>query len=116
MSRQYVHEENITIPQGTDFIDTISISQKNGDAMDLSGISSFVGKMRTSHAYFTTTGTDMTISVNDAVNGVVNVEFTSSATASLKPGFYVYDINGFTSSGSYWRIAEGKINLTGRVY
>lgn len=116
MSRQYVHEENMTIPQGTDFVDVMSITQRNGDAFNLSEINTFAGKMRDEYAYYNTVGVDFTVSLNHATNGRVRVSFASSATSDLKPGFRVYDIVGFTTSGDLWRLAQGKINLTPRVY
>ena len=116
MTRQYVHEEDLTIPQGTDFTESMTISQRDGDPLSLSGISSCAGRMRTSYAYYTTTGTDFTVEIDNITGGVVDISFTSSATEDLRPGFYVYDIVGFTTSGALWRLAEGKINLTPRVY
>lgn len=117
MSRQYVHEENITIPQGTDFFDVITVSQKNGDAMDLSEFSSFAGKMRRNFAYYaSTSGTDFTIVATDSSNGKLRISVASSATQDLRPGFWVYEITGFATSGDYLRLSEGKVNLTGRVY
>ena len=104
MSRQYVHEENITIPQGTDFQEIISISGRDGKPLNLSGISSFAGRMRTDYAYYITPATDFPVSLNNATNGVVEISFASS------------DVVGFTTSGQLWRLVEGRINLTARVY
>jgi hypothetical protein len=84
--------------------------------MNLSGISSVEGRFRTSYAYHTTTGTDFSVSINHITNGVINISFTSTGTESLRPGFYLYNIVGFTTSGKIWRLAEGKIQFTGRVY
>ena len=110
MTDQYVHEENITIPQGTDFVDVITISVKNGDAMNLSDFSSLSSMIRDSHII--TSGITFGISINHATNGILDLSLGSSATADIRSGWKVYDIIGVTTSGLYKRIAQGKVHIT----
>ena len=113
MGNQYVHEENITIPQGTDFSTTITISDSTGDALNLSNISSATCMMKS--GYDSSSGSTMGISIDNATSGIISLSIAAVDTDDLRYGWKVYDILGLTSGNELMRLAQGKINLTPKV-
>ena len=113
MGNQYVHEENIIIPQGTDFVTSFAISDNNGDALNLSNISSATCVMK--DGYVSSSGTTVGVSIDHMTNGIVSLSLAASDTSSLKYGYKVYDILGLTTTGDLTRLVQGKINLTPKV-
>ena len=113
MGDQYVHEENITVPLGTDFSTPITISDSNGDALNLSNISSAIGMMKS--GYDTISGTTIGISIDHMTNGIMTLSFAASDTTDLKYGWKVYDILGTTNGNALKRLGQGKIHLTPKV-
>ena len=114
MSTQFVYKEDLFIPQGVDFSYTVTILDKNGDALDLSGISSVTSAMKFS--YFTTTGTNLDISIIDAAAGQVSVGISAAVSNTLTPKKYVFDVLGTqTSNGHKIRLLQGVIDLSPKV-
>lgn len=102
---------NLVIDQGTTFSTDLTLTDENGDALNLIGYSanSQVRKWYTSSnaaAVFAT-------SINN-VSGVVTLSLTANQTSNLVAGRYVYDVeinDGVATS----RIVEGIITVTPQV-
>ncbi len=102
---------NLVIDQGTTFSTDLTLTDENGDALNLNGYSanSQVRKWYTSSnasAVFTTF-----INVDSSI---ITLSLTANQTNNLVAGRYVYDVelnNGATTS----RIVEGIITVTPQV-
>jgi hypothetical protein len=102
---------NLVIDQGTTFSTDLTLTDENGDALNLNGYSanSQVRKWYTSSnaaAVFST-------SIN-VVSSIVTLSLTANQTSNLVAGRYVYDVelnDGSTTS----RIVEGIITVTPQV-
>jgi hypothetical protein len=102
---------NLVIDQGTTFSTDLTLTDENGDALNLNGYSanSQVRKWYTSSnaaAVFTTF-----INVDSSI---ITLSLTANQTNNLVAGRYVYDVelnNGSTTS----RIVEGIITVTPQV-
>jgi hypothetical protein len=102
---------NLVIDQGTTFSTDLTLTDENGDALNLNGYSanSQVRKWYSSSnaaAVFST-------SIN-VVSSIVTISLTANQTSNLVAGRYVYDVelnDGSTTS----RIVEGIITVTPQV-
>lgn len=102
--------KNIVIDQGTTFSLSVTLSNDDGTAKDLSDYT-VSSQMRKS--YYTNTYTAFT---TDKVNltGEVTISLTATQTSALKAGRYVYDIE-IASSSETVRVLEGIVTITPEV-
>ena len=103
---------NLYIDQGADFSTTLSLTDSNGDVLNLTGYSA-VGQMRKTYGSSTVAATFTVALV--AGTGQVTLTLTDTVTAALTSGRYVYDILITDSSGDKTRILEGQATVTPSV-
>jgi hypothetical protein len=105
MSATYV--SNLVINTYTDFsqIFDLSDSQSNS-ALDLTGysVSSQMRKYQNSTNYVSFAAT-----VYNASNGQIQIGLTTSQTANIKPGRYIYDVVVIDNIGKTSRVVEGMV-------
>lgn len=102
--------QNITIDQGTTFSLTITLTNDDGTAKDLS---SYTVSAQMRKSYYTSTYTDFTTAKVD-LTGELTISLTAAQTSDIKAGRYVYDIE-ITSSSETLRILEGIVTVTPEV-
>lgn len=102
--------QNITIDQGTTFSLSITLTNDDGTAKDLSNYT-VAAQMRKS--YYTSTYTDFTTAKVD-LTGEVTISLTASQTSALKAGRYVYDLE-IDGNSETLRILEGIVTVTPEV-
>ena len=101
---------NLVIDQGATFSTDLTLTDENGDALNLNGYSSN-SQLR---KWYTSSNS---VAFSTAVNtdsGVITLSLTSDQTANISAGRYVYDVeisNGTTIS----RVVEGIITVTPNV-
>lgn len=101
---------NITIDQGTDFSTTISVTDEDGVAVDLSG---YTGAAQLRKWYTSTNSTSFDVTLSDSS---VSLGLSSSVTTNLAAGRYVYDVElTDTSANTISRILEGIVTVTPNV-
>ena len=103
---------NLYIDQGADFSTTLSLTDSNGDVLNLTGYSA-VGQMRKTYGSSTVAATFTVALV--AGTGQVTLTLTDTVTAALTSGRYVYDVLITDSSGDKTRILEGHATVTPSV-
>ena len=102
--------ENLVIDQGQTFTFTLTLSNADGTAKDLSDYT-VASQMRKS--YYTSTATDFTTAqVNNT--GEITISLTAAQTSNIKAGRYVYDIE-IASSSETLRVLEGIVTVTPEV-
>lgn len=102
---------NIVIDQGTDYTANVALTTANSGVFDLTG---FTANAYIRKTYTSTTGQAFTTTVNTST-GVVTLNLTSSASANLVAGRYVYDVLLKNSANVRTRAVEGIVTVTPRV-
>ena len=96
---------NIFIDQGADFSTTVTISDSNGDALDLTSYTALAQVRKT---YDSTTSTSFSATFNsDRTTGKITISLTNSQTSNLEAGRYVWDLKITDSSSTMTRVVEG---------
>ena len=103
---------NIFIDQGATFTTTVTVTDSNGDAVNLSGYS-VAAQIRKSH--LSSTSTAFTASISNASAGEITISLTDSQTTSLEAGRYVYDVLITASGGTKTRVVEGQVTVNPSV-
>lgn len=103
-------KSNIVIDQGATFSTDLTLTDENGDALNLVGYTanSQLRKWYTSSnsvAFSTSSNTD---------TGVVTLSLTANQTAALTAGRYVYDVE-ISDGTTISRIVEGIVTVTPNV-
>ncbi len=102
---------NIIIDQGTTFSTIINLTDDNGDPIDLTG---YTGDSEMRKHYTSSNSQSFSISLG-GVNGTVTLSLTSTQTANLTPGRYVYDVEVTSGANVVSRIVEGIVTVTPEV-
>jgi hypothetical protein len=102
--------QNITIDQGTTYSLTITLTNDDGTAKDLS---SYTVSAQMRKSYYTSTYTAFTTAKVD-LTGELTISLTAAQTSDIKAGRYVYDIE-IVSSEETLRILEGIVTVTPEV-
>jgi len=96
---------NIFIDQGADFSTTVTISDSDGSALDLTSYTALAQIRKT---YESTTATDFTATfAADRTTGQITISLTDTQTAALEYGRYVYDLVITDTVGVKTRVVEG---------
>ena len=102
--------ENLVIDQGQTFSFSLTLSNADGSAKDLTSYT-VASQMRKS--YYTSTATTFTTAKVD-LTGELTISLTAAQTSAIKAGRYVYDIE-ISSSSETLRVLEGIITVTPEV-
>lgn len=108
-TNQFTYKEDMVIHQGADFTYVISVSDRNGNALDLSNISAAYAQMKDS--YLNTVGTSFDVAITNAASGRIQLGISGSDTIDLYPGMKLYDIVGITTTNLTIVLCSGKITL-----
>ena len=100
---------NIYIDQGSDFTTTISLTDSNGDVLNLTGYTA-LAQVRKSHGSTTIAATFTTVLTADS--GQLALSLTDTVTAAMDRVRYVYDVLLTDGSGDKTRVLEGQAVLT----
>lgn len=101
---------NLYIDQGTTFTTTVTVTDDDGNALDLNG---YTGAAQIRKHYTSSNSVNFTVAITPAT-GEVTLSLTANATANLIAGRYVYDCE-LTTGGSVSRIVEGIVTVTPQV-
>jgi hypothetical protein len=87
---------NIFIDQGATFTTTVTVTDSNGDAVNLSGYSVAAQIRKT---FLSSSATAFTASISNASSGEITISLTDTQTTALEAGRFVYDVLITDSSG-----------------
>ena len=102
--------QNITIDQGATFSMDVNLTNDDGTKKNLA---SYTATSQLRKHYESTTATSFTVAKVDA-DGKLTISLTSTQTAALIAGRYVYDIE-IASRSETVRVLEGLITVTPNV-
>ena len=100
---------NFYIDQGSDFSTTVSLTDSNGDILNLTGYTALAQVRKT---YGSTTIAATFTTAIAAATGQLTMSLTDTITAGMTSGRYVYDVLLTDSSGDKTRVLEGQAILT----
>lgn len=104
---------NIVIDQGADFSTAITVTDVDGNIVDLTNYTA-AGQIR--KHYTSTTAVSFTITFDTPrTDGIVNLKLSNTQTANMEAGRYVYDVELTSLGGTVSRLAEGIATVTPQV-
>ena len=103
---------NIFIDQGATFTTTVTVTDSNGDAVNLSGYSVAAQIRKT---FLSSSATAFTASISNASSGEITISLTDTQTTALEAGRFVYDVLITASGGTKTRVVEGQVSVTPSV-
>jgi len=103
---------NIFIDQGATFTTTVTVTDANGDAVNLSGYSVAAQIRKT---FLSSTATAFTATISNASSGEITISLTPTQTAALEAGRFVYDVVITASGGTKTRVVEGQVTVNPSV-
>lgn len=96
---------NIFIDQGATFSTTVTVTDVDQSALDLTNYS-VEAQIRKTYESLTSVSFTTTISASPTT-GLIDLELTPTQTAALEPGRYVYDLVITSAGGIKTRVIEG---------
>lgn len=104
---------NLFAHQGADFRTPIRLKDEFSDPVDLTD---YVVKGQIRRTFTSSTAWDFDIILDDVAGGFIVAILRASTSSTMKPGRYVYDIYGKSTSGhDTFKIQEGMIEISPRV-
>lgn len=102
---------NLFIDQGATFETVLTLTDENGDILDLSN-STAASQIRKS--YSSSLAAQFTTAIN-AASGEVTLSLTANQTGNLVAGRYLYDIELTDAANSVARIVEGIVTVNPQI-
>lgn len=102
---------DLFIDQGTDFTTVLTLTDENGDPLDLQNANS---SAQIRKSYTSLTYTAFTTSINVA-SGEVILSLDAATTGDMEAGRYVYDVELVDAANSTTRIVEGVVTISPQV-
>ena len=99
---------NLKIDQGADFSTSITLTDDDGNALDLTG---YTGAGQIRKYYTSTTAVDFNVVVTPST-GTVSLSLSAADSNAMNSGRYVYDIELTDGSDVVSRIMEGIVTIT----
>lgn len=103
---------NLFVDQGSAYSNIITVAATTGLPLDLTDYT-VASQMRKS--YSSSTYHNFTASIYDATNGKVRLQLTSTQSAGITPGRYLYDVEITDPNGSKTRVIEGIVTVTPEI-
>lgn len=103
-------KSNIVIDQGATFSTDLTLTDENGDALNLVG---YTANSQLRKWYTSTNSVSFSTSTNTDT-GIVTLSLTANQTAALTAGRYVYDVE-ISDGTTISRIVEGIVTVTPNV-
>ena len=103
-------KSNLIIDQGSDYTITVSLTDQNGAALNLTG---YTGRAQMRKSPTSTTNKDFTVSVN--VSGSITLSMTSEYTSGITAGRYMYDAEIISANNTVTRVIEGIVTITPEI-
>ncbi len=102
---------NLVVDQGATFETVLTLTQDNGDLIDLTG---YTGTAQLRKHYTSSNSTSFTVTLGGA-NGTVTLGMSANTTANVVAGRYVYDVELVDSGNIATRLIEGIVTVTPQV-
>lgn len=106
----------LTIDQGATFSSTIDLINDDNTPINLSfaTANNFSAQIRKSY-YSTNPTANITVTIDNAANGILRLSMDANTTANIKPGRYLYDLKMVNAANTTIRVVEGIVTITPQV-
>lgn len=104
---------NIVIDQGADFATTVTVTDNDGNVVDLSGYTAR-GQIRKHYTSSTSVSFTFVFSTPRS-SGELALTLSNTQTANMEAGRYVYDVELISPANSVSRLVEGIATVTPEV-
>ena len=94
----------LTIEQGANLTSTVTVSDTQGDSVNLS---TYSASAQLRKSYYSTSANTLTATITGNANGQITLSMTAANTAALTPGRYVYDLLITSPVSVKTRVVEG---------
>lgn len=102
---------NLSIDQGATFNTVITLTDNDGNAIDISG---YTGAAQMRKHYTSSTAKVFTVSLGGA-NGTITLSMNANTTANIEAGRYLYDVELTDTSGIVSRVFEGIVTVNPNI-
>lgn len=102
---------NLSIDQGATFNTVITLTDNDGDVIDISG---YTGAAQMRKHYTSSTSKSFTVDLG-GVNGTITLSMSANSTANIDPGRYLYDVELTDVSGTVSRVFEGIVTVNPNI-
>lgn len=102
---------NLVIDQGSTYIVEISLTDQNGDPLDLTGYTAN-SQIR---KWYSSSNPAASFSATINIPSTIVLSLTANQTSSLVAGRYVYDVEAAAANNAVSRIVEGIVTVTPQV-
>lgn len=100
---------NLAIDQGSTYSATILLNDETGTARNLT---LFSARAQMRRSYYSVSNVSFSVSINNPLEGEIELSLTAAQTANLKYGRYVYDVELVSNSNvTVERILEGIVTV-----
>ena len=103
---------NINADQGSDFFSIITVEGADGNIFNLTG---YTARGQVRKTYASSTAYDLHASINSPTHGEITISLSSTQTAAMRPGRYVYDVEIVDAQNVVTRVVEGQVEVSPRV-
>ena len=105
---------NIYIDAWADYLNTVTVTDSSGSALDLTGYTAAAQIRKTYESSAATVA--FTVAFNsDRTTGKLDLTLTGAQTAAVDQGRYVYDVLITSGAGALTRVVEGISTINPRV-
>lgn len=95
----------ITIEQGANLTSTVTVTDTQGDSVNLT---TYSASAQLRKSYYSSSANTLTAIITGNANGQITLSMTAANTSNLTPGRYVYDlIIRNSTDNSVTRVVEG---------
>ena len=98
----------ISLEQYASYSSIITVSDTNGDALNLSG---YTANSQIRKSYYSSTANTFTVTITGTSNGEITLSMTSANSANLPIGRMLYDLVITSPEGVKTRVVEGIVNV-----
>lgn len=102
---------NLFIDQGATFYTIITLTDSNGDPIDITG---YTGAAQMRKHYTSSTAKTFTVALGNT-NGTIALSMSANTTANIEAGRYLYDVELTDGSGSVSRVFEGIVTVNPNI-
>ena len=98
----------LNIEQYASFSVIINVDDVGGDAINLTG---YTANSQIRKSYYSSSANTLTATITGTSNGEITLSMTSTNTANLTPGRYLYDLVITAPDTTRTRVVEGIVNV-----
>ena len=102
---------NLLIDQGSTFSTTVTITDTNGNLLDLTG---YTGAAQMRKSYTSTTAHNFSVAVGNN-SGTITLSMSANTTANIAGGRYLYDVELIDTSNTVSRVFEGIVTVNPNI-